>query len=26
MLWSGKAYGPDEIAAARQAKAQYAAA
>jgi hypothetical protein len=24
MLWSGKAYGPDEIAAARQAKAQYA--
>ena len=26
MLWSGKAYGPDEIAAARQAKEQYAAA
>lgn len=26
MLWSGKAYGPDEIAAARQAKAQYATA
>ncbi|MHB1353320.1 MAG: ligand-binding protein SH3 [Thiobacillus sp.] len=26
MLWSGKAYGPDEIAAARRAKAQYAAA
>lgn len=25
MLWSGKAYGPDEIAAARKAKAQYAA-
>lgn len=24
MLWSGKAYGPDEIAAARAAKAQYA--
>ena len=24
MLWSGKAYGPDEIAAARQAKEQYA--
>jgi hypothetical protein len=24
MLWSGKAYGPDEIAAARQAKVQYA--
>jgi hypothetical protein len=24
MLWSGKAYGPDEITAARQAKAQYA--
>jgi hypothetical protein len=24
MLWSGKAYNPDEIAAARQAKAQYA--
>ena len=26
MLWSGKAYGPDEVAAARQAKEQYAAA
>lgn len=26
MLWSGKAYGPDEIAAARKAKAEYAAA
>ena len=26
MLWSGKAYGPDEIAAARAAKAQYAEA
>ncbi|MHB1093659.1 ligand-binding protein SH3 [Thiobacillus sp.] len=26
MLWSGKAYDPDEIAAARKAKAQYAAA
>ena len=24
MLWSGKAYGPEEIVAARQAKAQYA--
>jgi hypothetical protein len=24
MLWSGKAYGPDEIAAARKAKEQYA--
>lgn len=24
MLWSGKAYGPDEIAAARAAKQQYA--
>ena len=24
MLWSGKAYGPDEIAAARAAKLQYA--
>ena len=24
MLWSGKAYGPDEIAAARAAKTQYA--
>ncbi len=24
MLWSGKAYGPDEIAAARHAKEQYA--
>ena len=26
MLWSGKAYGPEEIEAARKAKAQYAAA
>lgn len=26
MLWSGKAYGPDEITAARQAKEQYATA
>ena len=26
MLWSGKAYGPDEIAAARAAKQQYAQA
>ena len=26
MLWSGKAYGPEEIEAARRAKAQYAAA
>ena len=26
MLWSGKAYDPDEIAAARKAKEQYAAA
>ena len=25
MLWSGKAYGPEEIAAAQKAKAQYAA-
>jgi hypothetical protein len=26
MLWSGKAYGPEEIEAARKAKAQYAQA
>jgi len=24
MLWSGKAYGPEEIGAARKAKTQYA--
>ena len=26
MLWSGKAYGPEEIEAARKAKQQYAKA